>query len=319
MDTQDDTQHLEQGTGTVTPERGSDAEAIALLNQRAKSKADEAQETLTDEPDDEASDGTREGDPEDADEQAGELAEVEYEGKTYQVPPELKDAVLRKADYSRHVQEVTAQKKDFAQRIEAADRMAESAEKLADGIAKVKMLDAKLEEFKAVDFEKLETEDPARASVLAVRLLQLQRARDHAVTDANGIGEQLAKERAAALSAKQADMHKTLTKELPGWGDELGTKVTRYAIEKGGFTAEELRSFTDPRVVIALDKARKFDAIKDGQAAALEKARTVTTQVLKPGQPRRVDKAGEAQQRFQRDKSPEAAVALFQARAARSR
>lgn len=315
MPAQDDTQPLEHGTGTVTHEPGSDDEAIALLNQRARSQAESAQETLTDEADDEADTGTDGGDPEEADEQAEKLAEVEYEGKTYSVPPELKDAVLRKADYSRRMQEVAAQGKDYAQRIEAAERMTESAGKLADGIAAVKLIDAKLKEFDGIDFDKLEESDPARASLLATKLIRLQRARDNAVSEANAINSQLAKERADALDAKRADMVKTLAKELPGWGDALGEKVSQYAL-RCGFTAPELQTFTDPRVVIALDKARKFDAIQEGRVAAVGKAKETTAPVLKPGQPRKVDKAGEAVQRFQRSKSPEDAVALLQARAA---
>lgn len=320
MATQDDTQLQAGGTVTVTHEPGSDDEAIALLNQRAQSKATEASDTPTDELEADPEDGTADegGDPEPEDEADETAVEVEFEGATYKVPPQLKDAILRKADYSRHVQEVTAQKKDYAQRIEAANRMAEGAEKLAEGLAKVRMIDARLEEFKAVDFEKLETEDPAKASVLAVRLLQLQRARDNAASEAKGIGEQIAKERAEALDAKRADMVKTLAKELPGWGEELGTKISKYALDSG-FTSQELQQLTDPRVVVALDKARKFDAIQAGRAAAVAKAKETPAQVLKPGQPRRADKSSEAMQGFQKSRSPEDAVKVLMARAARPR
>lgn len=315
MATQDDTQLQTSGTGTVTHEPGSDDEAIALLNQRAQSKATAAQETPTDEPEADPAEEAQEGDPETEDEADDQAVEVEYEGETFKVPPKLKDAILRKADYSRHVQEVTAQKKDFVQRIERADKLIESAGKYAEALAKVQAVDAQLDGFKAVDFDALEREDPARASVLAVRLLRLQQAREKAVSDAKGIDEQLAGERLKALNDKRSDMVKALEKELPGWGDELGQKVSRYAVDNG-WTPQDLQLLTDSRVVIALDKARKFDAIQAGKAAALTKAKEVTTQVLKPGQPRRVDKTGEAQQRFQRDKSPESAVALLQARAA---
>jgi hypothetical protein len=318
MATQDDTQHLEQGTGTVTPERGSDDEAIALLNQRAQSKATEAPETPTDDPETDPDDGTQGGDPEAEDEVEGQTVEVEYEGKTYAVDPELKDAILRKQDYSRHVQEVTQQKKDFAQRIEAAERMAEHAEQHAEGLAKVKMLDAKLKEFESINFDALEAEDPARASVLALKLFRLQQARGQAVADAQSVGATLAKERADALDAKRADMVKALAKEVPGWGEELGTKISKYALDSG-FTSNELQQLTDPRVVVALDKARKFDAIQAGKSAAIAKAKETPAQVLKPGQPRRVDKAGEAGQRFQRSKTPEDAVQVFLARAAGNR
>lgn len=315
MPSQVDTQPLEQDAGTANLERGSEDEAIALFNQRAKS-TDTESETPTDEADADQAEETQEGDSEAEDEVAEELVEVEYEGEKYKLPPKLKDAVLRKADYSRHVQEVTQQKKDFAQRIERADKLIEGASKYAESLAKVQALDAQIEGFKDVDFEKLETEDPGRASILAVKLLRLQQARDKAVGDAKGVNEQIAKERAETLNAKRADMVKALEKNLPGWGDELGTKISKYAIESG-FTVDDLQQLTDPRVVVALDKARKFDAIQTGKAAALEKTKAAPTQVLKPGAPRRVDKSTETMQQFQKSRSPDDAVAVLMARSAK--
>src|SRR5512137_560205 len=41
-------------------------------------------------------------------EQEPELVEVEYNGKTFKVDPELRDAVMHKADYTRKTQELSA-------------------------------------------------------------------------------------------------------------------------------------------------------------------------------------------------------------------
>src|SRR5947199_238059 len=43
--------------------------------------------------------------------EAPEEAEVEYGGKTYTLPAELKDALLRQADYTRKTQEVAQGRK----------------------------------------------------------------------------------------------------------------------------------------------------------------------------------------------------------------
>lgn len=318
MDPEVDTQPQEQDTGTVTPETGSEDEAIALFNQRAQSKAAESQETPTDEPEEESDSGNPEEDDPAEDDPQEELVEVEYEGAKYSLPKALKDAVLRKADYSRHVQEVTAQKKDYAQRIERTERMIEGAGKYAEHLAKVQALESQIEQFKEYDFDKLETEDPARASILAFRLLRLQQARDKAIGEAQGVSQRLAQERSENLKAQRGEMLKTLEKDLPGWGEELGVKVSQYAL-RAGYSETELQSLTDARMVILLDKARKFDAIQDGKAAAVGKVREAPRQVLKPGAPRRVDKSAEAHAKFQRDRSEEAAIELLHARAAARR
>jgi hypothetical protein len=315
MQTEVDTQTPDERAIEVIAEPGSEDEAVALFNQRAQSKAQATPETPEDEP--QATDDTEpdEGDPEESEAPTENLVEVEYEGKTYTVQPELQKALLRQSDYSRKMNEVGAKEKDYTQRIEKAERLAESAEKYAKVLAKVELIDANLAQFQEVDFDRLEVEDPARYSILAVKHMKLLRARETAASEANGLNSQIATERAAAVEAKRLDMLKALQKDLPGWGEELGTKVSQYALSSG-FSVPEIQQFTDPRLVIALDKARKFDAIQSGKAAALSKSKDAP-QVLKPGAKRTVSQGQEAMQRFQKSNSPEDAVAVFQARAAR--
>lgn len=71
-----------------------------------------------------------------AEEATPDEAEVEYEGKTYKLPAELKDALLRQADYTRKTMDLAEQRKA----IEAATKEAEelrtvSAEKLSAAVA----------------------------------------------------------------------------------------------------------------------------------------------------------------------------------------
>lgn len=314
MSTEVDTQNPSERADEVTAEPGSADEAINLFNQQAQSKAQTAPETPEDELPATESEEPEEGEPEEAEEPAETFVEVEYEGKTLKVPPEAKDALLRQSDYSRKLNELGETKKDYAQRIESATKLAESAEKLAEAIAEVKLIDRQLEQFKTIDFEKLETEDPARASLLALKQLQLQRARDNSVSKANSLDSEIAEGRAKDIQAKQAEMIKVLQKDFPGWGDEAGAKVTQYAL-KSGYTADELRQFTDPRLVLVLEKARKFDAIQDGKQAALAKVKDAPP-VAKPGAPRKASPSNDAMARFQKSMSPDDAVAVFQARAA---
>lgn len=315
MEPEVDTQPQERETGTVTPEAGSEDEAIALFNQRAQSKAAEGAETPTDEPDEEPEDGNPEDDPGEGDPQEN-LEEVEYEGKNYSVPPELKKALLRQADYSRHVQEVTSQKKDYAQRIERADQLIEGAGKFAEHMATIKALDAQLEQFNDLDIDKLAAEDPARASIVAFKVLSLKQARDKANGEAKEFHQRLAQQRSENTQAARLEMFKTLEKDLKGWGDDLGRQISEYAV-KAGFKADDLANLSDARVVIALDKARKFDAIQEGKAKALEKVGAVQKPVFKPGTPRHVDKTADAMAKFRKSNSPEDAEAVFQARARR--
>jgi hypothetical protein len=316
MSTQVDPQsHDEQRTSQeVTAPRGSEDEAIAAFNQRHKSQAQNEPETPEDEPQDDPAPEPEEGEPEGEDEPAETLVEVEYEGEKHKLPPKLKDALLRQADYSRRMAEVSETKKDYAQRIESADKLIEAAEKLAEAKATIRALDVQIKSFEGVDFDKLESENPAQASLLALKLMRLQQSRDAAVASEQSVADTVAAQRQKDTSAKQAEMLKVLAKDFPGWGEDAGTKVTQYAL-KSGWQANEIRDFTDSRLVIVLDKARKFDAIQDGKKEAVNKAREAQP-VAKPGAPRRPNPSNDAMQRFQKSTSPEDAVAVFMARAA---
>jgi len=239
---------------------------------------------------------------------------VEFEGEHFNVPPKLKDALLRKADYSRNMNALAEAKKDYAQRIESADKLIEAAEKLAEAKAQIRAIDVQIKSFEGVDFDKLESENPAQASLLALKLMRLQQSRDAAVASEQSVADTVAAQRQKDTSAKQAEMLKVLAKDFPGWGEEAGAKVTAYA-RKVGYSDEDIRNFTDPRQVLALEKARKFDAIQDGKKEAVNKAREAQP-VAKPGAPRRANPANDALQRFQKSTSPADAEAVFQARAA---
>ena len=63
----------------------------------------------TDESPDEGSD--EEVREDDAETQPEDDEEVEYEGKTYKVPKELKGALMKNADYTQKTQEVAEQRK----------------------------------------------------------------------------------------------------------------------------------------------------------------------------------------------------------------
>lgn len=295
---------------------GSEDEAIAAFNQRRQSKA---QSQSDDAPADDADEGAddpeaEQAEPDDDADPTADLVEVTFEGKPYTVPPEIKDALLRKADYSRSMNAVAEVKKDYAQRVETAERLIENAEKLAEAKAEVRAIDAQIKQFEAIDFDALEAADPARASVTALRLMQLQRARDLVASKEQSIAQSLAADKQKDHDAKVAEMVKTLEAKFPGWGDEAGAKVSKYAIE-AGWTPSELRTLTDPRVVLILEKARKFDAIQTGKQKAIAEARQQAQPMARPGAPRRANPATDAQTRFSKSKSPDDAVALFEARA----
>jgi hypothetical protein len=286
---------------------GIDAAAEAFASQGQQAQPEDEAEPAQ-EPADESDTEAVEADPE-AEEPAEELAEVEYEGKTYSVPPELQKAILRQADYSRKMNEVSAKEQTFTQRLEQIDTLATGAEKYSEALATVRTLEAQLASMQSIDWDQLEADNPTQAASLAVRQLRLQQAHQKATADVNSVREELGSTRQKLLNDARADMDKALKKDLPGWGDELGTKLTRYATEKG-VQLKTLSQLTDPAMVVALDKARRFDELQASKTAIKAKAQAAP-QVTKPGAPRKADPKSDAMARLRKSNSIDDAAAAF--------
>lgn len=299
---------LEAAADPADPE-GLDAAAEAF----AKKAQPEENEAEAESESEEASDNTEadEAEPE-ADESEEPLVELEIDGKTYQVPEELQKGYLRQSDYSRKMNEVSAKEKVFTERIEQADRLVEGAEKYAESLSTVKALEAQLKQMDGLDLDEIERADPQQAAQLAVRQLRLEKALKAAVEEAKSISKQVSDERSKTFETARGEMFKALEKDIKGWSDDLGAKLTQYATTKG-VQFKTLQTLTDPAIVVALDKARRFDELQASKETIKAKAKDAP-RVVKPGAPRKPDAKADAMARLRKDNSIDAAAAAFLAR-----
>lgn len=309
-----ETQNPQSQADQVSEHTGSEEEAAAAF--AAKDGVPQEQESEEhdeadpdDEPKDDEGEEPGDGETEPEDDPKEKLVEVEFEGKTYEVPEELQKGLMRQSDYSRKMNEVGEKEKAYTQRMEQAEKLVEGAEKFADALAEVKGIDTQLKQFEKVDWQGLRATNPAEYAALAADMQSLRLARDQATRKAQGFDAEIVKVRGETLQAKQDEMQKALKKGLKGWGDELGQKITSYAL-KSGYTADELRSIADAKIVIALDKARKYDALQAEKSTLKAKAQDAP-RVTKPGSPRKPDVKSDAMTRLRKENSLDAAAAAF--------
>ncbi len=284
--------------------------AFAAKQEPEEGKEPEAEDTTTEEVTDT---DAEEADPE-ADAEDAETVEVEIEGVKLQLTAEqaakVQKAALRQSDYSRKMNEVSDKGKEYERLAADAKRMVDGAEKYAEAIAEQRLIDAQLKQYEAVNWQELRRDNPAEFAALAAEMQALRISKQEAVTKAQSVAQSLEEAKGKDLHEKRAAMLKTLEKELPNWGDELGTQITDYAV-KSGWTVDDLTRLTDPKVVILLDKARKFDNIEKGKADALKKAKAAP-QVLKPGAAKpRLDVKAESLTRLKQSRTVEDAEAAF--------
>lgn len=241
-----------------------------------------------------------------------ESVEVEYEGKAYRVPVELKDAVLRHRDYTQKTQEASAKVKTAEAAERRATEMAEQSEALAGVLADHRIVASRLKNLEAVDWVNMRSQDPAQYQLLAIDRQNLILEQQRIAERAKSVYGELSAKKQAAFAEKRNAMFKEVEKALPEWGDELGTKITKYAV-KEGFTSDEIQEWTDARIVKLADKARRYDELQSKKPDVLKRA-SEAAKPLNPGAQRQNgDALKSSLDRLKRDGSLEAAAeAMFQ-------
>ena len=215
-----------------------------------------------------------------ASKQSAEATEepVEYEGKTYTLPKEIKGAVLRHADYTRKTQELAAMRDALhAQQQQVQEQLTVQSE-LNEDFAQLKALDRQYKAYQQLNWAEMGVEDMMRNRA------NMDMLRD-AMADAGQALEakkQALGERHSQSSAKALEQgNRVLAAAIPGWGEELRTKLAQHA-RKVGFSPQEISGFNDPRIVQVLHRAYLWDTLQESKPG-VEKRVKQAAPFVKPG------------------------------------
>lgn len=303
---------------TGNPEAGSEEEALQLLAKSKEPVIEPKGEAVDDVDGEEAEaepdlsdDEVEPEDGEDKSESEPEVAEVEIDGEIYQVPTKLKDGYLRQSEFNKHMNEVSEQRKTADVTLKEATQMRDSAEKFAQELAKVYALDARVKSFNEVDWQTIRAENPAEYAALAADLRTAELELDRQIGNTKLVKQEVEEANYGVIQVKREEMFKTLSKSIPKWGDELGTKITNYALNNG-FTVDELKEATNPKYVEAIYKSMRYDELLKTKDTMKDKIRSVSP-VLKPSN-KPANAKTDAYERFNKDRnSTDAAVAALSA------
>ena len=206
------------------------------------------------------------------DEQTAEAdeEEVEYEGKQYKVPKELKDALLRQADYTRKTQEVAEARRQFEAQTQSFQQERQFHQQNLQEVAQVIAIDQQLAQYSQVDWNALADADPAQAVKLdrQFRDLQAQRAQiEYQVTQKQSEFAQRQQQEAAR---QLEEGRRVLEREIPGWGAEKAQELFLFG-KNYGIPEQLLGTLNMPVLVKALHDLKQFHQFK-AKATAKPKA-----------------------------------------------
>lgn len=247
---------------------------------------------------------------------------VEYEGKEYELPKELKDAVLRQSDYTRKTQEVAEQRRLIeaqaenvkAQEIAFKAQQAFHQEAMQD-MADIRAVENILGQYQGVDWNALSDQDPVQAQKLWFKYQQTQQ---HVAEMRGKLNQKYTEFTQAQQQAQQQAVQKgleSLKKDIPNWSPEKAQELRSIAQKTYGYTDAELANTTDPRFVKLVADAAAYRKLQQSRPDVNKRVQE-TGKTLKPGaqisnKARKQQGIDEARARLKKTGKTEDAAALI--------
>lgn len=253
----------------------------AALQQPQATEESAPEETQADESQQVEEPVTEEGaDEAPAEEAAPELAEVEYNGKTFKVDPELREAVMLKSDYTQKTQEIASVRRTLE--IEkAAFQSAQAFNQQVSGIKdEMNRLTSLKEQAERIDRNSLNTDQ-------RLDLDYELRKIDRQIADLDGQIKRQESDHQARFNqfvvAAVMESEKFMSRKVPGWNEQSGKALHEYGVQLG-IPTEKLTTgwFADPTATHVMWKAQQWDKLQSSKPAVANKA-SGAPPVSKPG------------------------------------
>lgn len=207
------------------------------------------------------------------DEESPEFVEIEYDGKLYEVPTELKDALLRQSDYTTKTQEVASQRKEVevlhGQLKQAYDNF-QFSESIKDDVLKAQQLEAQEQQYHQYLRDNIENLSSTDIEKLRFAIEDARNERNSLVQSVQGKQQEFQQAQEQSRQELLKKGTEVLKSKIPNWGADAQREVMEYGVAQG-FTEAELNQLIDPREVEILWKAKQYDALQSGKTAAVKK------------------------------------------------
>ena len=212
-----------------------------------------------------------EEDSEEQPEAVPEVETVEFEGKEYNIPPELKGAIMRQSDYTTKTQEVAEQRKDLEadrQRFQEAIQLQTAH---TEAYTQLGILDQQLAYYNGLDWNTWAAQDPNAAQQAQIQLNGIREQRTQVMEKLNSSqaeSQQKAHtETARVVEANRAKIEKT----VPNWSSDTEKAVFDFGIQSGLTESQLAGTNYDPVLIGILNKARLFDELQQKQTGSKPK------------------------------------------------
>lgn len=212
---------------------------------------------------------------------------------------DLREGYLAKQDYHRNIQKVKQQEAQLNQQVEQARSqvLQQAAQQLE--IYRQAVVKLAAPEILNVDLNKLAEQDPTEAQRIFFKQIELNKTlasiqqEQAKIQQANQYQQKQAMEK-AIVSAKE-----TLEADIPGWNEQVYTKVLENVAQDYGFKGEEVAPVVDARLIKVFHDAYQYRQLQKAKPEISKKVVAVP-KVVKPGSGEATNPASEATQQLER-------------------
>lgn len=215
---------------------------------------------------------------------APESIEIEFEGSTYKVPPELKklqEGYLRQEDYTRKTQEAAEMRKVADLTLQQAQAQQALQQVTQPYLESLIATNNQIKAFQNVDWNAYTDQDPVAANKHWIAYQALKDRKANLEHEMQGAAAQhMQKVRDAAENLKKENS-KILTEKVKGWNTERDQKVREFAGKNYGFSPQELGQVFDARVLRLMNDAYEWQTLQAAKPA-IQKQVAQAQKTLKP-------------------------------------
>lgn len=214
-------------------------------------------------------------------ETAPDFEEVEYEGEKYQVPPKLKEAIIRQSDYTKKTQEVAEQRKLIEhkeEQLKIAAMQRDFEQYVQNEVSELRELDSQLKMYDNINWREVSADD---RSLYMLEMNRLEKLRNAKVAEIEGKNKEFTAKVQEQVQGLKNQAQKLLKERIPQW-NEATAKETRDWALSNGFTESEINSISDPRHAELLWKAYQYDKARTSAQPAVAQAKSAKVSASNP-------------------------------------
>ena len=189
------------------------------------------------------------------DEAESEVEEVDWEGKKYAVPKELKDALMRQSDYTRKTQEIAETRRALEAKEAEIQQRAQVEEAHLNDLANLRLVDGVLSKYQNVNWQAENQNDPVATQAKWIDYQQAMQARQALAGRISEAQQQRGLQQQRDIAKRLQESEEALRADEKSWTPEKSAQLSQFIRETYGYTVEELAQSLSPRFVRAMRDA----------------------------------------------------------------